>query len=173
MGGGGGSGGATSAHTTTAKSEGSESSLAKQGRSEGEISGTKSAKTSTVEAKPFTRTPDSELSGRQATLSVSGDTFPVRDLIKAEGYRWDPHLREWTKKVPEEHVLDIRRQGGLEVPKEHRAAVIGQVRFPGVKVTAYHGKFETTVLHHGSRAPSNLLSVKEIEAAAGEGTASR
>jgi len=36
---------------------------------------------------------------------LRGNTFPIKDLIKAKGGKWDPSLRAW--RVPTEHYEEL------------------------------------------------------------------
>jgi hypothetical protein len=98
-------------------------------------------------------------------LYVSGDTFDLKEKLKAAGYRWDSYEKEWVKKGVAlenlEAALAELRGLGAEVRVSHLKEVLMSLRYALITLSTLYDKLDASRPGPGVfKAPEDMSEVE-------------
>jgi hypothetical protein len=107
-------------------------------------------------------------------LYVKGDTFELKEKLKAAGYKWDSYEKEWVRDGVTleglEAALDELRGLGAEVRVSHIKEVLMSLRYALATLEVLYNKLDATRPGPGTfKAPEDMSDVeRESTRLAGE-----
>jgi hypothetical protein len=99
-------------------------------------------------------------------LYVKGDTFDVKDKLKAAGYKWDSYEKEWVRNhvAPEnlEAALAELRGLGAEVRVSRLKEVLMSLRYALITLEVLYNKLDASRAGPGRfKAPEDMSEVEK------------